>query len=98
MHARALTYTPTPFFFLSSLHYKEDGEEHLQFSNLYDSALFNKRALFPVRRNTQTCPYVRKRTHTQSCGRCQALVSCCKLTYVIYSGPVAVSFVALEGF
>lgn len=32
----------------SSLHYREDGEDHLQFSNLYDSALFNRRPLFPV--------------------------------------------------
>lgn len=33
---------------LTSLHYKEDGEHHLQFSNLYDSALFNQRPLFPL--------------------------------------------------
>lgn len=33
---------------LSTLHYREDGEDHLQFSNLYDSALFNKRPLFPM--------------------------------------------------
>lgn len=32
----------------TSLHYWEDGEDHLQFSNLYDSALFNRRPLFPV--------------------------------------------------
>lgn len=32
----------------TSLHYREDGEDHLQFSNLYDSAVFNRRPLFPV--------------------------------------------------
>lgn len=36
------------FSLLTSLHYREDGEDHLQFSNLYDSALFNKRPLFPM--------------------------------------------------
>lgn len=37
-----------PLSVSSSLHSREDGEDHLQFSNLYDSALFNRRPLFPV--------------------------------------------------
>lgn len=42
------------FSLLTILHYREDGEDHLQFSNLYDSALFNQRPLFPLKSNTHT--------------------------------------------
>ncbi len=48
-HTHTLTHKYThllSFSLLTSLHYREDGEDHLQFSNLYDSALFNQRPLF----------------------------------------------------
>lgn len=38
---------------LNNLHYREDGEDYLQFSNLYDSALFNQRPMFPSQSNTR---------------------------------------------
>lgn len=41
-------------FLLTARHYREDGEDHLQFSNLYDSALFNQRPLFPLWSNALT--------------------------------------------
>ena len=96
---------------LTILHYREDGEDHLQFSNLYDSALFNQRPLFPLQSYRHTHIRPRKETHTHTLPHtCTHIEEGCRGPWNTQAGwagvsdvpdlqyPAVVSFVVVEGF
>lgn len=63
----------------------------MQFSNLYDSALFNQRPLFPLQSNTHS----HRNTHSVDTGGLGELV---KVTYLIYNAPVLFHLLLLKAF
>lgn len=70
---------------ITGLCYREDWEAHLQFSNLYDSALFNQKSAFLLCTETHRYTHMHTQTSIKTHG-IPLLGEAVKVTHLIYYG------------